>query len=165
MEAFSEYIRINPDIRTQECYTLTLSQAYDPLIDGTSLTITSKYNSDDLFYMERDLVYEIQSPSGELSEYFKLSDVDVDLSTVEISAELTNSFPVGSRIALIDRPIGQSGSMAADAQLKWASPPTLFSINSTPGYLRFTVYNNSKEETGLIFGMINGWITDLVGGD
>jgi hypothetical protein len=154
------HYRVNLDIRVSEMYCLV--STVDAVSTDTTMTVETAY--DNLFEDTiNNVLYGVETPDGELSYHF-LTSVSDDPSVLTFDNPFGRDLPAGTKLAVVDRPIGQSGSTMASSDLNWISPPEFY-CSSGLSYLKLTIFNNSIEDAGLVFAVINGWQTPLVGGD
>lgn len=158
----SGYVRHNPWMRSSESYALTLSGEHAS--NFTVLSVNEEFEHT-LEEIETDLVYcfhAFDSASG----YFprKIVSVNASGNTITVDPGIPFDCPDGTKIGLVDRPIGQIGNQIASSILNWTSPPNEF-FGNDKNYFKFTVTNEDPENSGLVTATVNGWHTDTENGD
>lgn len=151
--------RINPEVRVEETYLITVDGAHS---SGATTIAVSDTDTNTLQQVETGLCYGFKDGSND-TFYDIVTDISTGNSTITLQNGLPNDIADGTLVGLVDRVVGQKGNKSSFGIINWVTPPRFFGDGDR--YLKITIENNDPTNGGLVTGTFNGWLTPTDDGD
>lgn len=155
----STFFRRNPAIRISEYNTMTVDGLHTA---GDTTILVLAANGFTLANNPVSRQYGFLNPVTGKRFYIQATALNTSTRILTLNVGIPFNLPSGSPITMVDRQVGRAGGAAGTSILDFEIPPSFDGDGFR--YMELKLQNNHASTAGLVFAVVNGWMTSTLSG-